>query len=64
MSQSKEEVEAELAEFKLANPTWLTDVEMRNFVASYNIRLANFAGNNCVVFIMWLLSGDFISSSR
>ena len=22
------------------------------------------AGNNCVVFIMWLLSGDFISSSR
>ena len=21
------------------------------------------AGNNCVVFIMWLLSGDFISSS-
>ena len=25
---------------------------------------ARLAGNNCVVFIMWLLSGDFISSSR
>ena len=24
---------------------------------------ARIAGNNCVVFIMWLLSGDFISSS-
>ena len=40
----------------------LSDAENTLLAALYSER-ARLAGNNCVVFIMLLLSGDFISSS-
>ena len=39
----------------------LTTTEKADLSLRYEQSLR--AGNNCVVFIMWLLSGDFISSS-
>ena len=42
MSQTKEDVEAELSAFKAANPNWMTDPAVFALVASYNVRLANF----------------------
>ena len=33
-------------------------------LVGYLAKEARLTGNNCVVFIMWLLSGDFISSSH
>ena len=40
----------------------LSDAE-NTLLAGYLAKEARLSGNNCVVFIMWLLSGDFISSS-
>ena len=40
------------------------DVAMVTYLQSErNAEIARETGNNCVVFIMWLLSGNFISSS-
>ena len=46
----------------------LTDADIDNLTVEQRITINDQflrarAGNNCVVFIMWLLSGDFISSS-
>lgn len=43
MSQTKEQIEQELQSFKDANPSWMSDAEKRQFVASYNNRLASFS---------------------
>ena len=40
MSQSKEEIEAELRTYKEANPDWWTNLQKGLIVASYNNRLA------------------------
>ena len=37
--------------------------DQNNLLAALYAKEARISGNNCVVFIMWLLSGDFISSS-
>ena len=42
MSQTKEEIEAELKAFKDANPGWMANSKDREFVQSYNNRLATF----------------------
>ena len=47
----------------------LTDAEITNLTVAERLTINDQflrarPGNNCVVFIMWLLSGDFISSSR
>jgi hypothetical protein len=41
MSQTKEEIEQELLDFKNANPGWMNNKDYRSFVASYNIRFAS-----------------------
>ena len=38
--ETREEIVFELA-YKVANPNWITDVEMAKVVASYNNRLAS-----------------------
>lgn len=44
MSQSMEELELELSEFKKVNSDWMTDKTKMQIVASYNYRLAGFQG--------------------
>ena len=37
--ETREEIVSELRAYKVANPNWITDVEMAKVVASYNNRL-------------------------
>jgi hypothetical protein len=37
--KTREEIVSELRAYKVANPNWITDVEMAKVVASYNNRL-------------------------
>ena len=39
--ETREEIVFELRAYKVANPNWITDVEMAKVVASYNNRLAS-----------------------
>ena len=39
--ETREEIVSELRAYKVANPNWLTNVEMAKVVASYNNRLAS-----------------------
>ncbi len=39
--ETREEIVSELRAYKVANPNWITDVEMAKVVASYNNRLAS-----------------------
>ena len=39
--KTREEIASELRAYKVANPNWITDVEMAKVVASYNNRLAS-----------------------
>ena len=59
MSHSKQPTES--AQQYLDRLLGLEDVSDARLTAA--TEAARLAGNNCVVFIMWLLSGDFISSS-
>ena len=45
MSQTKEQVEQEFAQWKQANPDYLTNENKGAVLASYNNRLASFVGN-------------------
>ncbi len=45
MSQTKEDIELDLAEFKAANTDWKSVEWKANTVASFNNRLASLGGN-------------------
>jgi hypothetical protein len=46
MPETKEQIEGELIAFKAANPEWMSDALKREFVASYNNRLASLPGSH------------------
>ena len=53
MAQSKDQLERELADFKMANNDCMTVEWKTATVTGFNTRLASLTGNNCVEFIMW-----------
>jgi hypothetical protein len=61
--EALERIEVEIGVLEAIPLLQRTDAQLTN-LTGLRVERARLSGNNCVVFIMWLLSGDCISSPR